>query len=1187
MWIGSNKGLIKANLKNKSFRIYDLPQKELMSPLSLNIHSIIQDNQYLWLAVFRRGVIRFDRKTETFKDYGLQRDSENYVIKGIKDLNGKLWFASESLLYYDEENDCILKYTPDSSKPNVLDAMGFRDVYFDRKGAMWLGTNTSGVWYSFGPDSFNSFLIFKRGFSSEHWIGSVNSILIDGKKQYWIGHVQGIDIVDKDLTIVQRFGIEDGLSGDDIWDIKLDNKGNIWVTSYSKGLQRFDPAKGNFIDYPNIDSKTGLLTGQDIREIYYDRSKNQFWLAQHGNGLSMFDLSSGTFLNYKFDTDLDYLNWSTTIILDNEKNVWLGGFTGAFVFDHELKLKHHFVSSPENENSLSSININKIYQDSNGNIWVGTTSGLDLYRPQTRDFLRLGMLNKLLKADICDISEDKDGILWLSTKGVGILSFDPKKLSRENALDIQHYIRQDGLLSNEFSYRSFFRSSEGQFYYGGLNGFTSFVPGEIRNNQIVPNVEITRVSLFDELIYPSLNERVQYAKGLKKLVVRHYENVLTIGFNAFNFNKSEKNQYTYMLEGFDDRWYSANQHRKAVYTNLPAGRYTFRVKASNNDGVWNHEGASMEIVVLAAWWQTSIFRIAVLLFLILVSFFIFRWRVRSIKEQKYQLEKMVQAKTLELENQNLEIRQMADKLHEADQSKIRFFMNISHEFRTPLSLIIGPVEKVISRSDLLPDVQKQLNYVHRNARRLHRLISQLLDLRKMNLNLLKLKISEGNLNEFINQIYESFNFLAEDKSILYSFSVEGNQPDGSHWFDQDAVEKIISNLLSNAFRHTGRNGSVSILLKYHQDDMVSIIVRDTGSGISEVVMPYIFDRFYSSANGNASSEGIGIGLSLVRELVILHRGEIKVESKPGKGSEFNITIPIIRNAYSPEEIAEEALGRKCVETENAVNLIADIPQNVAKNGTTGSFRFLLVEDDQDLQRFIRDELSEMGEVKVAGNGEEAVRVLETYRPDIILSDIMMPVMNGMALCSLIKKSEEYSHIPVVLLTAQSNDENIISGLETGADDYITKPFNPSVLRARLLNIINTRRKLQKAFDRYATLMNDNQYISRKEDDFLERAIKYVENNISDPNLGLKELVKELGVSKTSLYNKINEQTGYSINIFIRIIRLKAAAYLLEAGHDNISEIAYSVGFNDPNYFSKCFKEYYKKTPSEFSKKMMK
>ena len=751
-------------------------------------------------------------------------------------------------------------------------------------------------------------------------------------------------------------------------------------------MQQFEPNQQKFITYKSSHGP-GSISGNDVRGVSEDE-KGNLWLAVHGSGISRFNHQTKKFIN--FNTADGLVNdWTNDILCDAKKRVWIGTYGGLGMYDRNKHEFHKYQNNPEDSTSLSDYLVRTIFEDSEGNIWVGTDRGLNRFEEASNSFVRLLRKDGLLSDHICAIEEDNAGFLWISTKGGGLIKFDRKSWeANHKVVNLTVYDKGDGILSKEFNYNASYKDQAGNLYFGGSNGLTVFDPAEIQPNRFVPKVIISDLKLFNQSVYGKksdlqLEKEVAY---LEKLLLNYDQNVITFQFTAFNFVQPQENRYAYKLVGFDKSWYYIGTKREITYTNLPPGQYTLQVKASNNDGIWNEAGTSLLIEIFPPWWNTLTFRIFLFLLIVFVIFSLFYLRMRRMKEFQGHLQQLVKEKTTELAHQNEQMLLMAQKVHEADVSKIKFFMNISHEFKTPLSLILGPAEEIMNRKNLSAELKDNFSYIVRNARRLLRLINQVLDLRKIESGELALQVYPLDLNEFIRNITASFNYLAHQKNIDFQFvTFQANQPIAC--FDPDIVEKILYNLISNAFKYTGDYQSVKVILTQGENGFVKISVSDTGKGISPEKLPLIFDRFYSSSERNDTLGGTGIGLSLVKEMVTLHGGSIEVQSEENAGSTFTVNLPVSKEHFPEDAIVNDPAyaNQEAFFEEAGLHIASQI-----NNATQKEFTLLLVEDDNDLKGYLSGVLGQHYTVVAVSHGKEALQFCEKQFPDIIVSDIMMP-----------------------------------------------------------------------------------------------------------------------------------------------------------------------------------------------------
>ncbi len=703
--------------------------------------------------------------------------------------------------------------------------------------------------------------------------------------------------------------------------------------------------------------------------------------------------------------------------------------------------------------------------------------------------------------------------------------------------------------------------------------------------------------------------------------------MFSLDFIALDYTDPGNNQYEYLLDGFDDTWIYLENSRVITFTNIPGGDYTLRIRASNSEGYLNAEEAEIDIRIKPPFWQYFWFRVLATVFIL--GFFITFYfiRIHRIQQQKIKLESLVKERTREIESKNeqleenktvledqseelrvintrllkqkSELQKLNTEVQMANQAKLKFFTNISHELRTPLSLIMGPIDNILSNEKLSAYLKDQLGMMQRNTSRLLKLINQLLDFRKLETEHMKLAVAEGNIILFLKEIYSLFSNVAYQKNIQYEFISPIDEL--SAWYDADKIEKIISNLLSNAFKYTPEGGKIAISLSLEgdsdeSDSKLQITVSDNGIGISKNEVEQIFERYYSAAESNNKDViSAGIGLALSKMLVELHKGSISVNSKlasnddNASGSEFTIRLPLDKKNYSKDEIFKidhsteatielnkDFLADMMVSEDGEINEHSATPPNDQKPA------ILIVEDNDEMQEFISGILKKDFRTQSANNGEEALDILDNKGFSLIISDLMMPEMDGIEFCGKVKESLNTSHIPVILLTAKTDIESQISGLKTGADDYITKPFNSRILFEKIKNLILLREKLWDRFNNQVVFNPQELTPNSLDIKLLNRIKEVVETNISNPDLDVSLFAQEVGMSKSILYEKLKILTGKTINDFISSIRLKKAAELILAGDLNLSEISMEVGYLDPNYFSKSFKKHFGVVPSKFN-----
>lgn len=800
-------------------------------------------------------------------------------------------------------------------------------------------------------------------------------------------------------------------------------------------------------------------------------------------------------------------------------------------------------------------------------VWIATREGLNVYDTRRHMFLDLFPVVEAKGNFIAAITEDQERNMWVSTSRKVIRVTVASDGKGSYLFDSRAYNSEDGLQNCDFNQRSIKTLHNGIIAIGGLYGVNIFAPDHIRYNKMLPNVMFTGLSLFDEAVKvgQSYGGRVLIEKELndvENVEFDYKQNIFSVSFASDNYNLPEKTQYMYKLEGFNNDWLTlpVGVHN-VTFTNLAPGKYVLRVKAINSDGYVGIKEATLGIVVnppfWMSWWAYLLYAAG-----LVVVLFLARYRMLKREREKFHLQ--------QIENE-------VAKNEEINNMKFRFFTNVSHELRTPLTLIISPLEGMLKETtDELQSTRLQLMY--RNAQRLLHLVNQLLDFRKGEMSTHQLSLSEGDIISYVHSVCNSFLLMADKKHIQFSFF--SGIDTFSMAFDADKVGKIVMNLLSNAFKFTPEGGRVTVMIEHvtGTPDTLEIKIADTGIGISDVDKEHIFDRFYQADHkGVEETTGNGIGLSLVRDFVTLHEGEVKVFDNIGTGSVFVIQFPV-KHVETQVQLPEET-GMSVGDEEDR-----EMKEEVREEtGRKDSPLLLVVDDNEDFRIFMRYSLELQYRVKLAVNGNEAWEMMQEELPDLVISDVMMPQMDGNELCRLIKQDKRTAHIPVILLTARQNTEAKLEGLQTGADDYVTKPFNMTILVLRIRKLIELSR-----YHRVTQGMIDPApseiVITSLDEKLIEKAIKYVEDNMSRTELSVEELSRELGMSRVHLYKKLLQITGKTPIEFIRVIRLKRAAQLLRESQLHVSEVAFEVGFNNPKYFSRYFKDEFGVLPSVYQEK---
>lgn len=1147
------------------------------------------DDLWIYQPFDRRGVFYFNHARQTIQHFHKNSDTlqlnTNLVSGVVENTKGEIWIGTDhggiNVIHKDDFSvDYILH---NAEVENGLAHNSIYALYKDDQGIIWIGTYKNGVNYY-----HKNIIRFPHHKHLASQNGSLpyddlNRFVEDNKGNLWIGtNGGGLLYLNRTTGEYTRFRHDPAnpntISSDVMVSLHYDQKKDVlWIGTYFGGLNKFDGK--NFTHYRKDPNDPGSLADDNIWELLQD-SKGNLWVGTLSTGLELYNDQEEKIHHFQGGDGPEAISTNYILALeeDSQGNIWVGGSYGLDIINQERSKRQHFLNEPDNPGSLNSNTILDIYRDSKNRMWVASQEGLSLYNPEENNFRHFTMQDGLPHNMVLTILEDDQHNLWLGTpNGISHLILTEESNGLLKA-QVKNYDESDGLQGMIFNENAALKTSNGELIFGGSNGFNIFSPESIEENKNIPQLVFTDFQLFNKSLEAGkrINGRVVLPKSLsqtERITLKHDENVFSIGFAALNFFQPEKNTYKYKLEGFDKEWRMAEKNiRQVSYTNLDPGEYQFKVQAANNDGVWNEEGISMQIAVLAPFWRT---KTAYACYVLLIVAAIYAGRRRTIKRASAKFR---------IEQERREARQM----HELDLMKIRFFTNVSHEFRTPLSLILAPLEKLMSITD---DQQqnRQFQMIQRNAKRLLNLVNQLLDFRKLEVEGISFYPSEGNLIRFIEEAVNSFSDLSEKKNILLSFQSDKQALNAS--FDMDKLEKILFNLLSNAFKFTPENGKIEVLLSCREGDslseglqLIEIKVRDTGIGIPEDKQEKVFERFFRNDVPNSLvNQGSGIGLSITKEFVKIHGGTIQLESTPGQGSCFTVSIPVkeIKKAGEVSTESPESRKEEYLMAVDKTEVVVKKNSSYAKNEKREVI--LLVEDNEDFRFYLKDNLGIHFKIIEAKNGKEGWQKALSAMPDLIVSDLMMPEINGIDFCKKVKNDPRTSHMPFVLLTAHTAEEKKLKGLDIGANDYITKPFNFEILLSRIRNLIHQRQQLQQVFEKKISVQSSEVEIISLDDKLIQNAIKIVEERLSDPDLSVQLLSRELAMSRAGLYNKILALTGSSPAEFIRRIRLQHAAQLLEKSQLSVAEVAYQVGFNNAKYFSRYFKEEYKVLPSLYAR----
>ena len=1137
---------------------FDEIKKYIPAGKTIEFSLFVDRDNCIW-AYSLMGIWAYDCGTKSWRTdlTAIWSSRPDVIIHAVaQDIEGRIWVGKDydGIDVFEKETGKVTSLVAHDDNGRSLSHNTIYDLYADRDGIMWVGTYKKGV-------SYYSESIFK--FNMYEW-GDITCIEQADENKLWLGtNDHGILLWNRFTGKAEPFwrDAERQLPNPVVSMLKSKD-GKLWVGTFNGGLYCMNGSQVRSYK----EGVGNALASNNVWALVED-DKGRIWIASLGGGLQCLEPSSGTFETYTSNNSALLENNVTSLCWGDDNTLFFGTANqGVGMMDmrtREIKK----VQGQSGSMKMSNDAVNHVYKDSRGLIWIATREGLNVYDVRRHLFLDLSPVAEAKGSFIAAITEDQERNMWVSTSRKVIRVTVASDGKGSYLFDSRAYNSEDGLQNCDFNQRSIKTLHNGIIVIGGLYVVNVFAPDHIRYNKMLPNVMFTGLSLFDEAVKvgQSYGGRVLIEKELndvENVEFDYKQNIFSVSFASDNYNLPEKTQYMYKLEGFNNDWLTLPLGvHNVTFTNLAPGKYVLRVKAINSDGYVGMKEATLGIVVnppfWMSWWAYLLYAIG-----LVVVFFLARYRMLKREREKFHLQ--------QIENE-------VAKNEEINNMKFRFFTNVSHELRTPLTLIISPLEGMLKETtDELQSTRLQLMY--RNAQRLLHLVNQLLDFRKGEMSTHQLSLSEGDIISYVHSVCNSFLLMADKKHIQFSFF--SGIDTFSMAFDADKVGKIVMNLLSNAFKFTPEGGRVTVMIEHvaGTPDMLEIKIADTGIGISDVDKEHIFERFYQADHkGVEETTGNGIGLSLVRDFVTLHEGEVKVFDNIGTGSVFVIQFPV-KHVETQVQLPPET-GISIGEEEDK-----EIKEETREETERKDFPLLLIVDDnEDFRIFMRYSLELQYRVKLAVNGNEAWEMMQEELPDLVISDVMMPQMDGNELCRLIKKDKRTAHIPVILLTARQNTEAKLEGLQTGADDYVTKPFNMTILVLRIRKLIELSR-----YHRVTQGMIDpvpsEIVITSLDEKLIEKAIKYVEDNMSRTELSVEELSRELGMSRVHLYKKLLQITGKTPIEFIRVIRLKRAAQLLRESQLHVSEVAFEVGFNNPKYFSRYFKDEFGVLPSVYQEK---
>ncbi|WP_316748755.1 two-component regulator propeller domain-containing protein [Pedobacter gandavensis] len=1135
------------------------------------ISDVFVDQNDLWIATEGHGLLRYDVKTKESKSFvhqpGKNSVADDNIRSIAKDAEGNLWLGTfRGLSILKLADFSFDNYYHQLSNPLTIGQNSVRFVYRDKQKGMWLGTYYGGISYYHKDDIKFNLLSQNTGKPSLN-DEVISAIKQDKNGNFWIGtNNNGINYWNPEKRTIIYFTAQENnpatLSSNNIKAINFDADGNVLIGTHKGGLNVLNPGTGQIKRYLHQPNDPNSIAGDLVYSILKD-DKGRIWIGTR-SGLDQFIPKSQKFVHVTADKAGKRLvsDDITCLFQDSQGRIWIGTTNGVSQFYPDNMLFGNI-----GDGTLSEDIVNCIAEDKKKRIWMGTRDGLSLYDEGKRSFISFKNRKGFLAGTIYGIQPDDEGNLWISTNS-GLLKFNPDSYA------VQVFDERDGLQNNQFNEYSFCKAKDGMLLFGGIKGISYFYPAALKQQPLSLKLNFTALEVFNRNMTTADGTGIlsKHIDQVESLELRPDDKQFSVFFNTFNYISTNRTHYYYQLEGFDRTWQETDDF-KASYSNLPHGRYVLNVKAVGPNGEISPV-RSLEIIVLPPWYKTLWFYFALLLVVGIAAYMAYRIFTERMKA-------LDQLKLAQLDK---------EKLQYINQMKMDFFTNVSHELRTPLTLILAPLEELIKKTALDKVFGKKLDLMMVNAKRLYNLVDQLFEFRKTEMGTRQLKVTRSDLVSFVHEIYESFQPLAEKNKLKYVY--QASEAKLSCYFDQDAMEKILFNLLSNAFKYTAAGDKISIELRTKNEE-VYLKITDTGLGIPEEELPKVFDQFYQ-VNNKEMNLGSGVGLAFTKRLVELHHGRIMVESAPGKGSSFTVVIPLSEAVYKDDLGPERVYELSTVSDPDSVvasdsGLDAGCPKEELKASGEATkdkrFKLLIVDDNQEILTYLEDYFSPDYQVALAADAKLALARLETEQFDLIISDVMMPELDGLHFCKKIKQNINTSHIPLILLTAKSETSQQIKGLEMGADDYVTKPFSIELLAAKISNLLRSRKRLKEYYAASKDIVPENIAFNTLDEEFLKEAISIIELHLSDSEFSVDKFSKEIGMSRSNLYLKLKAITGESVIEFMKRIRFKKAVELMVSKRYTIAQIAYTCGFNTPSYFSTAFKNHFGVMPSEYLDKI--
>ena len=1176
LWFISIGTIIKYNTDTKQINMFDGTNHFYTTSITCD------ENGIIWASSFN-DLYRYSEATQSFEKINLQLPNSNVSISAIYAFDANSIFIGtkdHGVYKYDIYNNKTSSVISSTEKPIFV-----RQFKKNNQNELWIASESGVTIYNLQNKTIRNL----RKSASDPYAISDNaaySITIDKENGIWIGtYFGGVNYHQKQYDQFKKYfpqKSENSIVGSAVREIKKDNKGNLWIGTEDAGINKFNLQTKKFINFQPDGTKSGL-SFYNIHGVLPRGDK--IWIGTFEHGLDIMDANSGKVIKhynqdnsnlksnfivtfyetsektiyiitsfgiYTYDDETDSIDvfdhfsettHYTCMFKDNEGNLWAGSYRdGLFYYNPKTKekivYKHHF----KNDKSISNDFITSIFQDKQNNLWIATENGLNLFNNQKKEFKKYTTKNGFPSNVIYSILEDEQQNLCITTSK-GLVKFNPETKS------IKVFTTANGLLSDQFNYSSAYKHSNGDMYFGNLNGMISFNPKNFSNNKYNPPIFITGLQINNEDVF--VNDKNSPLKGsisyIKKITLKNNQSNFNIDFASLSYTAPELTQYWYKLEGINNDWIYLDKNNKVFFTELPSGKYQFKVKSLSN-GVWSEE-AAINITILPPIWAS---RYAFFCYFLLITAFLY------LLFRKYH--------DMNIKKNNLKIVALNnEKEKEIYYAKIKFFTNVAHEIRTPLTLIKSPLESLLKKTYQSPEIPHNLSIMEKNTTRLLNLVNELLDFRKTEMEGLGLTFVETNISSLFKNLHAQFTPLIEEKNI--HLELELGEKNIYAFVDKEAIIKILSNLLSNAIKYAKSKVTITM---FRDENSLELTVKNDGNLIPKSLKSKIFEPFFR-ISGSETQTGTGIGLSLAHSLTELHKGTLELQFLDPTMNTFVLRLPLRQesefNLY--KDISKTDIKENEEELENEI---------YAKNIKT---QILVVEDNIELLNFISKELGKKYKIFKANNGEEALKIIHNEIIHIVISDITMPIMDGIELCNRIKSNIESSHIPVILLTALGNIQSQIKGIESGADAYISKPFSIEFILIQIENLLSNRRHVVEYYASSPLSHLKTVTHNKVDEEFIKTLDDIIDQNMADTNLSVESLAEILHMSRSTLYRKIKDISNVSPNKLINNARLKKAAELLLSGKYKVYEISEIVGYNSQSSFSRNFQKNFGMSPSEF------